>query len=337
MSPHRLDAARDEVDLIVVGAGIIGAFAAHEAAIRNPKWRIAVLDLGAPGRGATAWSAGADFPLAATPAHRELVNESTSRYRELRNTSLAAFIRPTAMIYVVPAAEVDAFANKAFTGVRVASADQVDQVRAMLPGVRLSMDEQVLTGLQKGAAIDAPGLARGLLLRAVELGRVGVFANQSVADVEYDDTGYRVHTPLATWKTHRMLLATGPWPLPELFAEPLAVGPGAGCKRIAALHARLPVAVGDPLVSFVADDIFALPTSNGHALISFHRDSWGSLPDEMDGRAEPDDIAEGVAALAVRLPTAAQDVVGGRAFVTCTHRTAYPWFSAHPNSLALLL
>src|SRR5438552_10498456 len=73
-------------NLAVVGGGVIGSFAVYEALRCHPEWQVLLLERSAIGAGATTWSAGVSFPLAATPRHRELVRASAIGYAALRDT-----------------------------------------------------------------------------------------------------------------------------------------------------------------------------------------------------------------------------------------------------------
>lgn len=319
-------------DLAVVGGGIVGAFVAHEAGRRHPDWDIVVLERRTPGSGATAWSAGADFPIAATPGHRILVAESRERYDALRAVaSTSAFIRTVPMFYVVARDQVAAFRARVVEELRQVTAAERDTIHRMLPGVSIRADEEVVTHDGGGAAVQARPLADALLSAAVRQGRTTVQIGQHVDRVERTADGYLLTAGDTRWPARRVVTAVGPWELPEPLPASLGTVPGMRRKRIAALHASLPVRLDDPLVYFVADDLFVLPLATGQALVSFRRTVWDIHPDTVDGQADEADLREGTAALAARCPEAAAAVVGGRAFCDLYTEDRLPLVRTRPD------
>ena len=71
-------------DLVVVGAGIVGALAAAQAARRHPDWRVLLVDRALVGGGATRYSAALCIPFGRDEEHRGMERESDRFYRELR-------------------------------------------------------------------------------------------------------------------------------------------------------------------------------------------------------------------------------------------------------------
>ena len=180
----------------------------------------------------------------------------------------------------------------------------------MLPDLRLDADEGLVTHDGHGFAVDARALAETLVATA----GVEVHLGQAVREVQRRGGTYRVLTDAGGWSARRVVLACGPWPLPTTRPTPLSEPPGARRKRVAALHVALPVEPGDPLVYFLADDLFVLPLSPGAALASFYRDEWDTDPDAVDGHPSAEDLRCGTAVLHRRSVAAADAVTGGRAF-----------------------
>ncbi|MFJ5726873.1 NAD(P)/FAD-dependent oxidoreductase [Streptomyces paradoxus] len=302
-------------DLAVVGGGIIGSFVAHRAARLRPDWRTVVLERDVPARGATAWSAGADFPLAATPQHHALVTESRRLYDELRDTPAGLFVRPVRMVYVVAGDRLQDFRRRSVADLVPADQDDLDRMHRMLPGLRWGAGDHAVTHRGHGTAVVARGLTEALLADCVRDGHTAVQIGQRVERVERAADGYRLTAGGHEWEARHVVVAVGPWDLPQPLPPGLrAAVPEARRKRVAALHAQLPVRIDDPLVYFVDDDLFVLPLGEGQALVSFRRDSWDGDPETLDGRADAADLHEGTAALAARSSRAADAVVGGRAF-----------------------
>ncbi|MEV4580454.1 FAD-dependent oxidoreductase [Nonomuraea jabiensis] len=137
-----------------------------------------------------------------------------------------------------------------------------------------------------------------------------------------------------TWRARRVILATGPWPLPAL-PEPVPTR----IKRVAALKAELPVRPGDPIVFFPEDDLFFLPGTDGTAMISFDRGCWDQDPADVDGSLDDGDLRIGLAAVRARSTAAASAVIGGQAFCDryTGDRLPYVWNSAGSPGLAAIM
>jgi glycine/D-amino acid oxidase-like deaminating enzyme len=300
-------------DLAVVGGGVIGSFVAHEALRQRPDWRVLLLERSTIGAGATAWSAGVSFPLAATPRHRDLVRGSAAGYAALRGTPAGHFLRPVPMVYVVSRQNQDALLARLVDAVpRPLTAAERARVTEILPDLSLGTDDELLTHDGHGFAVRARPLAETLTGDAAE--RAEVQLGQRVTAIDAVDDGYRLVTGHSGFTARRVVLASGPWATPTIRPVPLPPAPGSRRKRIAALHARLPVRLGDPLVYFVDDDLFILPLTAGAALVSFYREVWDTDPDVADGRPDAADLQAGTEALARRSASAAAAVTGGRAF-----------------------
>ncbi|MFG2000953.1 NAD(P)/FAD-dependent oxidoreductase [Spirillospora sp. NPDC048911] len=297
-------------DLAVVGGGVIGAFVVHEALRRHPDWRVVLLERAAIGAGATAWSAGVSFPLAATAEHRELVRAGRERYAALRDRAAGPFLRPVRMIYVMRGSGLGAFGGRVVgTTLRPTTPDERERVTGMMPDLRIDADEVMVTHDGEGFVVAARPLAEALVTEAA--GHTEVQLGQRVDGVEATGDGYRLRTEHGEWNARRVVMACGAWTPP---VDGLPDAPGARRKRIAALHARLPVSLDDPLVYFVDDDLFLVPLTAGVALVSFYRNEWDTDPESCDGRPNADDLRQGRAALGRRSPVAAAAATGGRAF-----------------------
>src|ERR1700722_4558390 len=67
-------------DLVVVGAGILGAVTAYLACFRNPKWRVLLIDRSRVASGATRYSAGLATVWGETTRKRTLAARSSALY-----------------------------------------------------------------------------------------------------------------------------------------------------------------------------------------------------------------------------------------------------------------
>jgi len=184
----------------------------------------------------------------------------------------------------------------------------------MLPGLTLKSGEEFVTHYQYGAVIQARSLAQSLLSSRTKQGKSTLTAGCRVENIQKVGTHYLLKTKGAEWHAANVALALGPWDLPGSLASNFAPIKGLRCKCVAALQTRLPVDVGDPLIYFIDDDLFILPTAKGQAMVSFRRNAWDMNPNQLDGRADDHDIHEGLLALAARNSLAVSNCSGGRAF-----------------------
>lgn len=307
-------------DLAVVGGGILGCFAAHEAA-RTGR-RVVLLERSAVAAGATSWSAGVSFPLGTTVSHRRLVRDSATVYDRLAATEAGRFLRQVRMVYVVGRAGLDAFRGRVIDAdLRAVTGVERRRVERMLPGVLIGQDEELVTHDGHGFVVDAGGLAAWLT------DDVTVHAGQEVTEIVPSDAGYRLTTEDAEWSARQVVVATGPWQGPDPRPE------GTRVKRVAALHADLDTEPDDPLVFFVDDDLFFLPSPGGPTLVSFYRDAWDVDPAEATGCLDTEDLRLGTDAVARRSQAAAEAVIGGRAFCDAYAPDRLPVVTTHRPGL----
>jgi D-arginine dehydrogenase len=314
-------------DLAVVGGGVIGCFVAYQAARSHPDWRVMLLERSTIGAGATAWSAGVSFPLGATPRHQQLVRASAAEYAALPGTLTQRFLRPVQMIYVVGRDGLDALRDRVVdVELRDTTSAQRQQVARMIPDIQLAAGEEMVTHDGHGFAVNARQLARALVAEQVEVG-----LGQHVNIIESQGDGFRLGADGAEWSARRVVVASGPWPVPQVRPAPLLAAPHARRKRVAAVHADLPVGLGDPLVYFVEDDLFVLPMSTGSALVSYYRDEWDVDPATVDGLANEQDLRFGIGALRRRSAPAAAAVTGGQAFCDLYTEARLPVVISDPS------
>jgi glycine/D-amino acid oxidase-like deaminating enzyme len=223
-------------------------------------------------------------------------------------------MRNVPMFYVVQRGQLGTFQSQMTVPLRIATKDERARICAMLPGVTLKSGEEFVTHSQQGVIIDARMLTQSLLGSERQQGKTTVETECHVDDIQKLGDKYLVSAKRREWRAANVALAVGAWDLPGSLSSCLYPAAELRCKRVAALHTRLPVDLGDPLVYFIDDDLFVLPHAKGQALVSFRRNAWDVKPDLLDGHADEDDVREGLRALAARHPQAARNCSGGRAF-----------------------
>jgi D-arginine dehydrogenase len=293
-------------DVVIIGGGVLGTTAALEAHARHPNWSIALAD-SAPGHGATRWSLGVNFPLAPTPAHRPLVQESLRWYLAWsRQPTPRRLVR---MLFVVDKARKPSFLSQ-FVGSPFSSAtpDLIDEAQEAW-SLQLGEDDEVLVGDDRVFQIDAPLLVRQLISAA---GPVMIDSRVETLTRERD-TSILSLSDGSSIAAERVVVATGPW-YPNGLGKQLGIPPGVVVKRVSALECDLQ-RMNAPAVYFIDDDLMIVPDMRSErVLVSFYRQAWNDDPETLTGTPSPADIAEGKKILLRRSPSLAAAVVGGRSF-----------------------
>lgn len=302
-----------EADLVVVGAGIIGAAVAAEAQRRRPTAKVLLLDRAQPGSGATRHSAALCPPIGSTPAHRQLVERAERRYTELEHAGSAPRRRQLTTYWVVPESEIRGFHEEfVFDPPAPAAAADLARLRDAYPDLVVRPFETVWCSRDVWAG-DAEATARALATRLNRASGSACWEGVHVDDIQPEAVSYQVVTRTGQRvRARHVVLATGPW----LVDEPgqTRAGWGLRVKKVAAVHlARRPRA-GDPAVVFWDEDTFLLPLpAHAVTLFSFYCPTWDVRPDANLVLEWPE-LNGAVEALKARSASMATAVAGGRAF-----------------------
>ncbi|QNP65944.1 NAD(P)/FAD-dependent oxidoreductase [Streptomyces genisteinicus] len=308
----------DRADLLIVGGGIIGATAAWAAARHAPGSRVVLADRGEPGGGASALSAALIVPYAPDDEHRALMTEAV---RLLATGPLADFQRTVPMAFVVPGDSAPTVSGHFLGGpLPVAGEDRLAGLAAAYPGLSPLPGETVLDAGDRCTVLDVPGWITAVTGGALPgVPAPEVLTGTTVTRLVRDGDGWAAATAEGpVLRARRVLLATGPWAAPGTVTAPgahPAPPHTTGAKLVAALHlapGSVPDGPGVPGVVFLEDDLFVLPGRT--PLVSFA--ARGRLPHGSTPAAglPAGERAEGVRALARRLPALAGQVTGGRCF-----------------------
>jgi D-arginine dehydrogenase len=299
-------------DLVVVGAGAVGAVTAWRAHAENPGWRVLLADQARPGDGATGLAGGLVVPTAATAAHAALVRAGADAWTPLARG--VPGVRHAVKLLVVVSRRRRAELDATTVGAPFADATREDirLLERYYPDLVVRDDEVVLTAGHRAWTIDGrqltESLARWVAARGTFWsGAEAVAAEPCASGIRIGfRSGREVEAP-------RVVEATGPW------IKTGALLPGAGrdirLKQVAALHLEAGLRADSPGVLFHDDDLYVLPpTPHRPALVSFYRDRW---LEPREGWARPVDgaaLEQGRQALGARSATLAGAVVGGRTF-----------------------
>lgn len=293
----------DAVDLAVVGGGVVGALVAHEALAASPGLRIAVLERGLVGQGASARSAGVHFPRGAT-----------ARVRSMAAYSQHVWERLTGELGL-PVRAVDA------TVVAGGGSDTVGTAYLRLGDERAPADPaRGRTAPAGSRAWTLPGChyadvqgVTGRVLAALR-DRVSVLEGTEVTEISSGDGHRLVLGQGRELLARRVVLAPGPWIAHRAWAD--AVAPlGLRVKKIVATHVEAPPAPDDPLTVFHDEDAFLLPLhGRGHFLFSYTCDRWDVAPDDVRLALEPSDLDDARAVLGRFAPGLVARCESGRVF-----------------------
>jgi D-arginine dehydrogenase len=285
--------ARD-IDVAIVGAGIIGCLIAARITESHPSWAVTVVERDAVGSGASRRSAGVHFPRGTSPRVRTMSEHSARYYDSLVSS------QPSLPIYPLPMV------------VHSSDAERLHETYlAEAHLARAAGGHSWNGGGSHYADVAAIAAAVGYRLRPHVCFREGV----GVVSITPDDDA--VDVTLSTGETLRAgvaILAPGPW----IDAEPwraLTAPLGLRVKKIVALHIAGRPERHDPLTVFDDDDSFLLPVHHrGHWLFSYTCTEWDVNPDHLDGALSEGDLAPALAALRRHAPHMVPRVSGGRVF-----------------------
>jgi glycine/D-amino acid oxidase-like deaminating enzyme len=299
------------IDLVVVGAGIVGAVVAEEALRRAPSATVLLLDRARAGSGATRYSAALSTPTGATAAHRQLVERSERWYAHAAR-ACGLERRPLLTFWVVSESEVEALREEFVSDAPVpASASDMARLRAVYPDLVVRSHEVVLRS--KGAwAGAAEATARALAGRLNQTRSSACWEGVRVEAVQPEGDGQVVFTHTGERLSARhVVLATGAWLAAD--AGPGRAGWQLRVKKVAALHLARSPAADDPAVMFCDEDTFLLPLPEQRAtLFSFPCATWSVRPGEHLV-IERNELDAARASLAGRCASLAASVAGGRA------------------------
>jgi glycine/D-amino acid oxidase-like deaminating enzyme len=324
-------------DLVVVGAGIVGAMVAWQAARRFPDWRLLLVDRAEAGGGATRLSAGLDFPYGHNALRRGMTAESLALYGELRELLPGLPIRDLPLFCVVPGDRLEELRAR-FVGapLRVASGEDLAALRAAWPELLLHPGEVVLAG-----AVCRHASPAGIVLRlAAELRHAGAELWEGAEVTRLEPAGPEVRLDLADGRSvlaRRTVVATGPW-APSGPAGELARREGIRTKKVISLHLSRRTVPGGPVLFFPFNDAFLLPlTERGEVLFSFPCESWDSDPAAGRLSILAEDRRRGLELLARRAPALVPAVHGGRVFCDAYGPDRSPVVAACPELPATVL
>ncbi|KJY42747.1 hypothetical protein VR41_06370 [Streptomyces sp. NRRL B-1568] len=298
-----------DVDVAIVGAGIIGCLTAYEVLQRFPGASVAVIDRDAIASGASRRSAGLHFPRGSSAPVRRMAEFSERYYRTLKENDPSLPVFELATTVVADTAHAGRLAEHYLPG-RLRRTDLVPGGPA--DAVRLPAGSGAWQA-EGGHYADVEGVTRHLAARL----RPSVRFLEGTRVLAVDSRPGRVRLALSSGSTltaAKALIAPGPW-LDDPAWQPWTAGLGLRVKKVVALHVEQPPRPDDGVIVFEDADAFLLPVHHrGHWLFSYTCPQWDAGPDTSAHYLTPVELAEARAVLDGFAPELAPHCTTGRVF-----------------------
>ncbi|MEO6723468.1 MAG: FAD-dependent oxidoreductase [Ferruginibacter sp.] len=314
---------KDDLDLAIIGAGIIGVCAAWYARKKYPAWRIALFDQAQPGSGATFYSAALDLPYGHTPFRYELSSQSRLLFDQLRKDIPALPLKDLKFYGFTQEHNADKILQQLTAPGIKASAEMLPLLHHDYPFLKIPPNSTVLSG---GVAMQAlnnevtPLIARHFSLTPASF----IFKESKVLEVNTDGDNFHLRSANAAFQSKRIIQATGPW-ITESMGNGFAISKKPRIKKIVAFHIYQQPEKSDPVFYFFDDDAFLMPRYEaGYWLFSFRCDHWDVLPNIASLSIDPSDTEKALSLLDKYAPSLVPLCTGGRVFCDAYTENADP-------------
>jgi glycine/D-amino acid oxidase-like deaminating enzyme len=321
-----------EFDLAVVGAGIVGAMAAHLARQERAEWRILLVDRSLVGDGATRYSVGLDIPYGRNASQKQYSLLSTNIYRELTSAIPELPVHELPFFGIVGRESAQKVCAGFTTGdVRVATEREQVRLRESYPDLAISESQVLLTGCT--ARYGFPSLIASALVSRLKEG--GLAECWEGVEVQSAHTcpggGALVTNDGRRVVARRVLVATGPWLLRGP-GDDFAGNAGVRIKKVAALHINRRPHPQDPVILFFDEDAFLLPVVQRREWIfSFTSQEWDCTPEVSLLRIGKEERDLALSILERYCPSFVQDCHGGRVFCDAYSQDRAPLVAQVPG------
>ncbi|MFC7897783.1 NAD(P)/FAD-dependent oxidoreductase [Streptomyces sp. NPDC057381] len=279
--------ADTQVDVAVVGAGIVGCLTARAVLSRLPGVSVAVVERDAVATGASRRSAGLHFPRGSSEPVRRMASFSERYYHALKQEDDRLPIRALDTTVLTATTRAHELAERYLPG----TLHRTDRLPSG-PAGRLRLPEGTgawrVTG---GQYADVAALTQRL---AAQL-RPAVRFYEGTRTVTIDSGPDHVALGLssgATLTAAKVLLAPGPW-LADPAWRTWTSGLGLRVKKVVALHVERQPRPTDGAIVFEDEDAFLLPVHHrGHWLFSYTCEQWDVPAEGTDHYLTPVELAE---------------------------------------------
>jgi glycine/D-amino acid oxidase-like deaminating enzyme len=260
-------------DLCIVGGGIIGVLTAYQAAIAHPSIRIALIDRGEFGLGASHYAAALSSTLASTGLVGELSSESDRFYLHLARENPTLPIRQLPIIYVGDSSDPIPDTTRTITEVKP------DDPRFSLPLSQLTNAHRLLYGGDV-MHIEPLRLIKSLVRKLQAFANVTCLEYTGIesAQIMPDETLWLNTNRVFGINAERVLLALGPWSLSHQMTRS-SVEVSCRNKKIVTMRLDVSPTANCPVIFFPKEDAFLLPTDE-QFLFSIRSDEWDIQPDQ---------------------------------------------------------
>jgi len=317
-------------DLIILGAGIVGCFAAYFSRLVHPHWKIALLEARAIGTGATRFSAGVHLATGTSEYSRQLAARSAEIYANLESNDLLVPDDRMDAFWIAPSEAINDVCKQAVGfSFREADSNEHDALRYAYPEIRFATAEVVLRG-GTARCFDPPTIARQLVRASVGDG-LDIHEGTRITDIRQEDGFTLFESAIGErFVGKRSLLCNGPWLAKTLGAQ-ISSQLGLRVKKVGAMHLesqRNDLTNGCALF-FPNEDAYIVPLKNRlQYMLSFASRDWDCDPDSGQIGLSRDDYRDVVSILARRFGDWQPAICGGRVFCDT--------YTADGNSIACL-
>ncbi|WP_228022235.1 NAD(P)/FAD-dependent oxidoreductase [Pseudomonas sp. BIOMIG1BAC] len=301
-------------DLVIVGGGIIGAWALHHAVERYPHWKILLIDRYRIGDGATSHSAGVLLATGRSNRERRLAGQSAKLYKALRDQFS---IRTTqAPVYWLADKRLSTEILRAAVDFDVQPAEISESVLGARMGSRLNVGgaECLLRG-GSAESYEPPLVARLLISNCLKSANINCIEGLGITGIRRSPRGTQLSlSDGASINSQRVLVATGPW-ISEPPFEAIATVNDLRVKKVVALHIEGVPAPDAPALFMPQSDAYLMPLpARNQWLFSFRCDEWDVRPRKHELEISGHDLKVAKSILTQYLPDLDPLCRGGRVF-----------------------
>ena len=306
--------AGPDFDLVVVGAGVLGAATARLATLYHPDWRLLVVDRGFAGGAASRVSAGLDVPLARNATQRDLVRRSNEAWGTLRLGTPGLDTPVVDTYWIVGDHHVDDLRDRIVDGsVGPATAHERERLEAVFGRIVVASGETVFRSY--GSRYGSPAAVARAMLKACFSPTRLCWEGTHVEKYERNARGFTLRCRDGrTIHGARLVVAPGPWITSAPWAR-AGLLEHVRIKKVAALHVERVPEAGSPVLMFFEHDAFLLPrTDERRWILSFASDDWDCPPEPSRLAISSADRAKALSVVNRYVPSFAEHLHSGRVF-----------------------
>ncbi len=270
---------KTDLDLAIIGGGILGVCTAWYARKQYPAWNIGLFDQSKIGGGATFYSASLDLPYGHTPLRYQLAKRSRELFLTLRKELPDLPIRDLPFYGIVHREHAQLVMDQLTDPTVAVSPEIIPILHHKFPLLLLPKDATIISGGTASQGItnevvnvlakNLAGSPDTVILENTKV--ISVISREEIFDLQ--TSGREI------FHSKRVVQATGPW-CNEILGTGLLPPQNIRVKKIVAFHIYEQPKPTDPVFYFFDDDAFLMPKYKaGYWLFSFKCDHWDVSPD----------------------------------------------------------